>query len=157
MGEIIFLSVVIAACGVLYGVTFTFNVSSFDTTGGPAPFPRYVLIGIILVGVALIVRRIRERGDDRFAFLELFHGSRGVGLLAFVVYLILLRLIGFFIATTIFLAVTCHYLLWVSSGSWAHSSVRVVARVGVLALAAFGIYYLFGQVFNIMLPTGTLF
>ncbi|MCF7943401.1 MAG: tripartite tricarboxylate transporter TctB family protein [Spirochaetia bacterium] len=153
--EIVFLSLLFAAAGVLFLQTLTYTTPTFDTSGGPALFPQYILILLMVsIGVLIIQLVIRKEGRD-FVFLELFRSLRGIFLLSIVLYLFALNYFGFYIATAIFLLFTVNYLTFAYTGTvgtWK----RVVLRCILLLVIITVVNYLFGDLFNIMLPKGKL-
>jgi hypothetical protein len=80
---------------------------------------------------------------------------RGIFLLAIVIYLIALNYFGFVIATALFLLFTVNYLTYEYQGSIGNWK-QILIRCFILMIILLSVYYLFGDVFNIMLPKGKL-
>ncbi len=108
-------------------------------------FPRVIVLGLIILSVALFIQhKLDKRNSDyetpTFSKLSLF----GLGFLGS--YALLIHLVGYLIASlTAFIV----YLLFFKVTKPLYYAVAI----GFV----FGIYYLFGTVFVIALPEGSLF
>jgi hypothetical protein len=154
--EIVFLLVLLGVSVVLLVQTTTYVTPKFDTSGGPALFPQYILI-LLMVSIVILIIQLAVRREGRtFVFLELFRSVRGIFLLSLALYLLALYYVGFFIATALFLFFTVNYLTYVyngSTGTWKQVLLRCLLLLGIIVI----VNYLFGDLFNIMLPKGRLF
>lgn len=157
MGEIIFL-IILAAAGVgMFGMSFGFQVSRIDTSGGPALFPRIViviLLAFIIIRIVMISKNKEELGK-KFHFLEIFMGSRLVFLLLFLAYALLMKPLGFVISSSLFLMIAVTFLHKKQYGE------GVTAKKGlilypVIVIAVTVLYYIFVYKLNVLLPGGIL-
>ncbi len=107
-------------------------------------FPRVIVLGLIILSVALLIqykldKRNSSDGTAIFSKLSLF----GLGFL--ISYTLLIHLVGYLIASLVaFIA----YLIFFK----VKKPLYYVVAIGFV----FGIYYLFGTVFVIVLPEGSL-
>ena len=74
MGNRIFLSVVVAAAAALFYSTFFFKKSLIGASSSPEGMPRFVLTGIIVVGLLLLARDWKKGLSAHVR--ELFQGTR---------------------------------------------------------------------------------
>ncbi len=154
--EILFLGILFIISGILFIQTLSYSVPSYDTSGGPALFPQYILILMMISIVVLIIQLLKNKSGKEFVFLNLFRGLRGMFLLTIVLYLIALKFFGFFIATAIFLVFTVNYLTNEYTSSIGTVKQVIIRSVFLVAFTA-AIYFLFGDIFKIMLPKASLF
>ena len=154
--EIVFLLILLGASVVFLGETYRYEVPSYDTSGGPAMFPRYVLIILCATIILLLIQLIVKKQGKTFVFGELFRNERGVFLAALLMYVLLLNPVGFLASTIVFLLFTVNYLSRQYNGSLG-SFKNTAVRSSICVLTAVGVNYLFGNVFRIMLPTGRMF
>ncbi len=157
MGEIIFL-IVLAAAGIsMFGMSFGFQVSRIDTSGGPALFPRIVII-ILLVFIAMrivMISKDKEEKEKKFHFLEMFQGSRLIFLFMFLGYALLMKPLGFVISSSLFLIIAVTFLYKKQYGE------RITVKKGLILYPAILIcvavlYYIFVNKLNVLLPGGIL-
>ena len=139
MGETIFLLCFCAAAIAMYGMTGNFRISKMDTSGGAAMFPRIVII-LLLVFLAIMGR-------------ELFTGSRFFFLICFCAYVVCLKLLGYRVATYLFLLFSVNGFMKVEKGAYGTARELVVRNL-ILLVFVLAMYCLFGTVLSIKLPTG---
>lgn len=157
MGEIIFMAIVAVIALIMFWLTGKFPVSIIDKSGGAALFPR-IIIGLLLFFMIIrvvIVLRDEEKRKKAFVFLEVFKGSRLVYLLGTILYVALIKQVGFVIMTIAYLTGMTHYLHYKQKDKCIpliKSSIIFVITVAV----AVGIYLFFTSVLNIRLPQGIL-
>lgn len=154
--EIVFLLVILGFSVLFLVQTHSYQVPTYDTSGGPAMFPQYILIMLIAAIVILVVQLIIKRQGAKFVFGEMFTGVRGIFFVSLVVYLALLRPIGFLLSTALFLLVTVNFLARVYKGSLGTAK-EIVVRSSISLGVALFVNFLFADVFRIMLPTGTIY
>lgn len=155
MGELIFLVFLLITGGVMFYSTYDFRTSLLDTSGGPALFPRIVLIFLLLMLVIRIVQILCAKERKPFAFLEIFKGSRLFFVLSLGVYIVVIKPLGFILSTVLFMSVLImgfRYSMTKSVGK-PGSVVLVVVLSVVYAVL---MYLLFAEVLNIFLPAGVL-
>lgn len=156
MGELVFLGVLALLFGLLYLPTYNFEISNLDTSGGPAMFPRAVIIfTLIFIAVRFImVLKTKEKKD--FVFLELFRGMRLFFFASIVIFIIALKYLGYLVSTIAFLLVTLNFLYYKTRDNM--GSVKSIIIRNVLAIMlVFALRYFFVEIVNVILPTGTLF
>ncbi len=163
---------IIGVCVFIYAVTFSFqnNSVSFGSADyGPTFFPRALAILIGVLSLILIVSerketssggktsdKIEDKIEDKIvdagqSVEEKKASSRLVSYILGVtfLYMLIMRPIGYFISTTVYMFVSVWMLrpkrhihfLWLLAGS---------------AAFTFGLQYLFGTVMNVLLPPGLL-
>ncbi len=153
MGEIIFLLVLIAISALGFFEAAAFPSSIFETTGGPALFPKVLFVGLALFCVIRIIMILASKEKKKFVFVELFKSTRGVFLIASVVYIVVMEYLGYIISTALFLIVICNYLYWKrydSKGTVKSIVVRNLAMLGITIL----LYVFFAKVMHVNLPDG---
>ncbi len=134
--------------------TFTWPVIQ-DTSGGPATYPRMILIALLICSAIRMWQVLRQKKEERteFVFMNLFQGHRGFFLLALVIYVASLNVLGFMIATIIYLNVVVNVMIYFSKGAFAIDKwffVRGICLVG----AACGVTWFFHSALRVMVPTG---
>lgn len=157
MGEIIFLIILALAGAGMFGMSFGFQVSRIDTSGGPALFPRVVIIILFVFIVIRIVMisKNKEEMEKKFHFLEIFQGSRLIFLLLFLGYALLMKPFGFVISSSLFLILAVTFLYRKQYGE------RITVKKGlilypVILVSVAALYYIFVNKLNVLLPSGIL-
>lgn len=146
MGNRIFLSVVVAAAAALFYSTFFFKKSLIGASSSPEGMPRFVLTGIIVVGLLLLARDWKKGLSAHVR--ELFQGTRLYVVVALPVYLLALPWLGFSLST--FLLLLALFTLLAENRPDAK---RLALNALLAALLAGTVFFLFRQVFHIQLPT----
>ena len=154
--EIVFLLLLLAASLFFLRETYSYQVPSFDTSGGPALFPRYILILLSVCIVLLIIQLIWQKRGKTFVFFEVFKHERGVFFWTLVAYLFLLNPIGFLAATILYLLFIVNYLARLYKGTLG-SIKEIIVRSTISLAVALSVTYLFSEIFRIILPTGTIY
>lgn len=155
MGELIFLGIVAAICGVFFYLSFDFQVSLLDRSGGAAMWPRIIIAFLLIFVIIRFIQVLREKKKGEFVFLELFRGPRFFLLASLVVYIIAFKYVGYIISTTVFLLVVVNvFYKWTKDNFGSVKS--IVIRNVLLILFVIMLYYFFAEVVHILLPTGTL-
>lgn len=155
--ELIFLAIIAIFALVFFKETTTYSIASFDTSGGPAIFPQYILILLLVAILALMIQKIIKKDFKGFFFLEIFKGDRGIGMVSLVVYLALLRILGFTLSTIIFLIFLVNYLYRVNHDNTFGDGKHIALRTGFSILFAVVIQYIFVHLMHVMLPKGIIF
>ena len=155
MGELIFLGLIMAICGVFFGLTFDFQVSLLDRSGGAALWPRIIIVFLLIFLIIRFIQVLRTGKKEEFVFLELFKGPRFFLLACLTVYIFIFRPLGYIISTSLFLLVVVNvFYKWTRDN---YGSVKsIVTRNVLLILFVLALNYFFAEVVNIPLPTGTL-
>lgn len=153
MGEIIFLLVLIAISALGFIEAGTFPVSLFEKTGGPSLFPKVLFVGLAIFAVVRIIVILKSKEKTKFVFLDLFKSTRGVFILASVIYVLVMEYLGYIISTALFLIVICNYLYWKRYDT--KGTVKsIVLRNASMVLITFLLYVFFAKVMTINLPHG---
>lgn len=157
MGEIIFLIILALVGAGMFGMSFGFQVSRIDTSGGPALFPRVVIIMLFVFIVIRIVMigKNKEEMEKKFHFLEIFQGSRLIFLLSFLGYALIMKPLGFVISSSLFLILAVTFLYRKQYGE------RITVKKGlilypVILVSVAALYYIFVNKLNVLLPSGIL-
>ena len=104
-----------------------------------------------------MIQKIVKKDSKGFVFIELFKGDRGIGLLALVAYLSLLKILGFTLSTVLFLTFLVNYLYRTNHEKSLGSVKHIAFRTGFSILFAFLIQYIFVNLMHVMLPKGIIF
>lgn len=155
MGEIIFLFVLAAIGGWYFYETFSYTTPIYDKTGGPAVFPRMILILLLICLVVRLIQILVKKERKHFVLLELFTGSTGVFLFAFMAYIFLLEPLGMILDTILYLTFTSHYMIYGRDGTIG-SKTSVIKHFIAYIFMSVGIYLFFSKVMNVAVPTGIL-
>ena len=155
MGELVFLALALAVCGVLYGMSFDFKTSVLDTSGGAAFWPRIVIVFLACFIIFRGIQVIKNKDNRQFVFGELFRGSRLFFLLSLTGYIVLFKYVGYLVSTMLFLLITVNVFYKITRDNF--GSVRsIVTRNAVVVAFAFGCYFFFAKVVHIALPQDTI-
>ena len=155
MGELIFLGLIMAICGVFFYLTFDFQVSLLDRSGGAALWPRIIIIFLMIFVIIRFIQVLREKDKGEFVFLELFKGPRFFLLASLVAYIVAFKSLGYIISTSLFLVVVVNvFYKWTKDDFGSVKS--IVIRNTLLILFVIALNYFFAEIVNIPLPTGTL-
>lgn len=155
MGEIIFLLCFAVISLIMFYLTGDFRVSKMDTSGGAALFPRIVIV-ILLVFLAIrVIEILRSKEKKKFSGRELFTGSRLYFITGFVLYVVLLKPLGYIIATSLFLVFTVNRFYQIENGTLG-TMVQIVVRNMIMIFFVLAMNWAFGTILSVMLPTGPL-
>lgn len=155
MGEIIFLLCFAVISLIMFYLTGDFRVSKMDTSGGAALFPRIVIV-ILLVFLAIrVIEILRSKEKKGFAGRELLAGSRFYFITGFVLYVILLKPLGYIIATSLFLVFTVNRFYRIENGTLG-TMAQIVVRNMIMIFFVLAMNWAFGTILSVMLPTGPL-
>ena len=126
-----------------------------DTSGGPATYPRIILTALLACSLIRIIQLLKQKKEARpdFIFMDLFKGHRGFFLLALVVYVASLNILGFMIATIIYLNVVVNVMIYFSKGSFKVDKWLFIRGICLVA-AAYGVTWFFQSALRVMVPTG---
>lgn len=148
---------IMVACGGAFAVASSFPPSPLaNHYWGPAFFPKALSVLIAVLSLTMVFgRQDRDRVRQERTADEAAASASGKGLvwalvLLTMVYLLVMRTLGYLISTMAYTFAS----LWVL-----HPKKHVSLMWLVLGSIAFatGLYYVFGTVMNVMLPTGVLF
>lgn len=155
MGEIMFL-LLIAGIDIFYFMeTFTYKKPLYDNTGGPAVFPRVILVLLLVCLFVRILQILIQKENRHFVFRELFCGSAGVFLLAFVCYIFLMEPLGMILDTILYLGFISHYMIYVRDGVLCRPR-QILLHMAVFVLMSAAIYWFFSSILNVAVPKGLL-
>lgn len=155
MGELIFLGLIAAICGVFFYLTFDFQVSLLDRSGGAAMWPRIIIAFLMIFVIIRFIQVVRTKKKEEFVFLELFRGPRLFLLAALVVYIIAFKPVGYILSTSLFLLVVVNVFYKWTKGNLGTVKSIVVRNVLLIAFVV-ALYFFFAEIVNIPLPVGTL-
>lgn len=154
MGEVYFnlFLFIVSVAGLVN--TFTWPVIQ-DTSGGPATYPRIILTALLLCSAVRMIQVLKQKKEDRpkFIFMNLFQGHRGFFLLALVIYVASLNVLGFMIATIVYLNVVVNVMIYFSKGVFVIDKWLFV-RGGCFVGVAYGVTCFFHSALRVMVPTG---
>ncbi|ONI38348.1 hypothetical protein AN639_01880 [Candidatus Epulonipiscium fishelsonii] len=155
MGEIIF-SVILIIIGIgMYVSSYSFPVSIIDKSGGAALFPRIIIIGlsILLIIRIIVILKNPEEKEKAFGFLEMFKGRRLAFYILFIGYSLSMTTLGFFLSSSIFLAIAIPFLYKLQYGK-AIGVKRGSITILISTTSVYVLYFVFTNYFNVMLPSG---
>lgn len=141
------ISRILSICMILLGVYVIITASQFPpgTSGvlGPGFFP--VFLGILLVALSFLLLLQTRKKSDSTSFILTESTKRVIISSAIILaYLVGINILGFLIATPIFL----FSIMW-------YFTVRKKATLIIVSLAATGIlYFVFLKLLSVSLPTG---
>ncbi len=157
MSELIFLGILAVLGIICFGETTTYTVAPYDRTGGPAIYPQIVLV---LLFVALALRAIQllvSKKREKFKWFTLFHGPRGVFFAAFLLFVILMKPLGFIVDATLFLTFTSLFLYYKTTDDKSLGGPKTILLRFVVAAVFSGIvYFFFSEVLHVAVPKGVL-
>ena len=147
--DLIISIILIAFIGFYAFLTINLPARNLPNTLGSDFMPWILVICLSLLSILLLLKaifgRTVEKGDSTISLKE------GLGVLFLTaiifVYVKAISLFGFIIITPIFIAVL---MLFTGSRKW-----KEVVIVSIVA--TFGIYLFFQKIFQVLLPTGTIF
>lgn len=141
----------------MFGMSYGFQVSRIDTSGGPALFPRIVILLLLVFIIMRIVMISKDKEElgRKFHFLEMFQGSRLVFLLLFLGYALIMKPLGFVISSSLFLIIAVTFLHKKQYGKGITVKMGLVLYP-VIVIAVTVLYYIFVNKLNVLLPGGIL-
>lgn len=148
----------IAFCVLMLGVGCACLVQSYAYDDTSSQFPRFLSTLLVLLGVANIFRVVRLRPTAAKAVSETsfrkdpWLGSTGRVLFAVALYVLCLKLIGYYVSTTLFLGISMYVFREKDSGA----DLRRVAPVAIAVFLAM-VYGLFNVFLGTSMPEGCLF
>lgn len=156
MGEIVFSGLLFLLSGYLFYLTFDFPVNILERSGGAGLFPRIVIAFLMIFLFIRIVQILCQKEKKPFVFTEMFKGTRLFYLITLTAYVALLKVLGYFICTTLFLAVMINVLYRQVQGDW--GSVKIIAiRNLLIVVFAILMNLFFAKILHVLLPVGVLF
>ena len=142
----------IGVVGFMYAVCAFFYVYSFDLKKGSETYPLFTIVllfGLTTLYLINMIIAAKKHGVES-GVNEVFEGFMPkqffISLALTVIYFIMMKYLGFFVSTTVFMLVTLVYL----RVPMLHTAIAIVA-VDVL------IYLAFVQFLGVRLPKGLLF
>jgi putative tricarboxylic transport membrane protein len=154
--EYVFLGIIAVFATLFLKDATQYKIASYDTSGGPGIFPKYILILLLVAIAAQIIYKIIKKEKTHFVFFELLKGERGIILGSLIVYLAVLSILGFILSTSIFLIATVNYLYYRGHDGFGEKK-SIAIRSGFSVCVAFIIYYVFVQLMHVILPAGIIF
>lgn len=154
--EYIFLGIIAVFSILFLKESMSYGVASFDTSGGPGLFPKYIIILLLIAVLCYAVWKILKKDKTKFEFVSLFLKERGVILLSLVLYLALLQILGFTVSTILFLCFTTNFLYYKTNAAIGTKK-GIIFRVLFSVAAAFFVRFIFVGLMHVILPKGLLF
>lgn len=155
MGEIIFL-LLLAAGAVSYLIEASgYPMPRFEVSGGPAIYPKMILTVFLILAAVRIIQIISSREKEKFVFSELFVGTRGVFWFAFILYVLVVKTIGYHITTSLFLIGMTEFFYY-KKAKFLGTPKQILLRSTGLILFVAGMYWFFAATMNVLLPKGLL-
>ena len=153
--------VLIAVTIILFVATFSFRQMTVSNVG-PDFLPRIVAITLFILSISLLIKATLEwRKERNIQTAEKIEGAPQkennmkiyqlviISLILMVFYLIVMPFLGFLIATTIYLSIQIYLM--------APADKRSLVKIGLVSvLSSALIYFVFRNVFYLMLPSGIL-
>ena len=155
MGEVIFLAIIAGLAGLYYYQATGYRMPKLDNSGGPAVFPKFVCIALICLILIRIIIIISKKEKKHFSFFELFKGSTGILFIGFIVYVLAIKVLGFVIASFLFLTIVGSGLRYAKLNSFGNAKTIVLQEILFIAFPIL-LYYFFTRVLYIALPAGLL-
>lgn len=153
MGEFIFLSLLLVACGVLLAITFGFPLVQMDLSGGARMFPQLVLGLLIVAILARMVIILASGKKEPFAFLEIFKGPRLFFIASLFVSIVTMRWLGFMISVSAFLVGSVNFNYWSVKGNLGGAKAIAARSLPMVALVV-SLYFIFTKALTVLLPAG---
>jgi|GEM_PF-1750238 len=155
MGEIIFLAMFFVLSIYLYSLTGTFRASKMDASGGAAMFPRIVIILLCACLVIRIIQIIMQKEKKKFVWKELLEPARLFFVLCLVIYVVMLKTLGYIPATGLFLLVVVNRLYYLQKRNYGGKQ-EILIRTGLLIAFVIAMHFVFAGVLSVNLPKGFL-
>jgi hypothetical protein len=155
MGELLFLSLLLAACGVMLAITFGFPLVQMDLSGGARIFPQLVLVLLAVSIVSRMVIILASGKKERFAFLEIFRGPRLFFIASLFVSIVTIRWLGFMISVSVFLVGSVNFNYWSVKGTLGGAKAIAARSLPMVALVV-SLYFIFTKALTVLLPAGFL-
>ncbi|QUI22259.1 tripartite tricarboxylate transporter TctB family protein [Vallitalea pronyensis] len=156
MGEIIFMGILAVISFIMLIMTYNFPTSIIDQSGGAALFPRIVIFLLLFFMIIRVVEIIRKKEwHKKFAFFEMFKGIRLVYLLSTLAFILSIKYVGYIVSTSIYLIVTIIYFYKKEMGE-KQSKKKLAVTIVLNIMLVIGVYYVFTDVLNILLPEGIM-
>ncbi len=157
MGEIIFLLLLAAIGGYYYYESLGYTVGRFDTTGGGGLFPRAILIVLFVLLAARLIEILVKKEKAPFKFFGYLKGVGGVFFISFVLFVLLIKPLGFVVDAVIFALFTVNFLYYKAKddkklGGTKAIIIRTVCIIGYVIL----VNWFFTGVLHVNLPAGVL-
>jgi len=157
MSELIFLAVIAVLALLGYNEVLGYTVTRFDRTGGPAIYPKLLLILLLVALVIRAVQILMSKDREKFKWASLFKGQRGIFFLAFVAFVALMKPLGFIVDGTLFLTFTSLYLYYRSTGDKSLGGKKKVIFRVIFSLAfCTAVYLFFANFLHVAVPEGIL-
>src|SRR5690625_3291429 len=146
----IFSIVVIIVCIVMFLETFNFSTSSPYNTG-PELFPRIIILIVFLLSAALLIKSFFTKSEGRKTFISLkefidHYGSTILFFISFLIYTILLPILGFIFATLLFMFFAQTILTGFKKKK------LLLLNVVISSISTIGVYFTFTEVLSLWLP-----
>lgn len=157
MSELIFLGMLAVLGVVCLGETMTYTVAPYDRTGGPAVYPQIVLV-LLFVALALrAVQLLTSKTREKFKWTTLFQAPRGVFFAAFLLFVVLMKPLGFIVDSTLFLTFTSLFLYYKTTDDKSLGGAKtIILRFIISAAFSSGVYLFFAKVLHVAVPEGIL-
>lgn len=155
MGELVIGVLFLLLSIFIFWQTGKLSASRYDPLGA-AGFPRLIVIFMGVLAVILIIKKLRvvDKEDIKLDFKKVIKNHRLVliTIFNFLLYILIMRYIGFRIATFLFLFIT-QYLV----GPEAKTRKTYLTITAVALFISLGSFYFFQNYLGVIFPTGLLF
>ncbi|SRR6056297_631109 len=155
MGELIAGIIFLLLSIVIFIQTSQLPESQYDPLG-PAGFPRLIVIFMGILAAALIIKKVRAKDFEKveFNFKKLFKDYKliFISLFNFLLYILLMRFIGFRISTFLFVFLT-QYMI----GPEEKSGKTYFIMTSIALFISLGAYYFFQSYLSVIFPPGIFF
>ncbi|MBM7570035.1 tripartite tricarboxylate transporter TctB family protein [Aquibacillus albus] len=141
---------VLIFCLIMFMETFNFAEKTPWQIAGPAVFPRFIIAVIAVVTLVLLIKSFLQKSDRTSSFSwETFINKYGKTIILFAlfgVYVVLLPILSFIIATLLFLIVGQAVLMGLKKPK------TIVLNLSISVIMTFSVYLIFTHLLNIWLP-----
>lgn len=144
-----------AISSVMFYMTGDFRISKMDTSGGAALFPRIIIILLLIFIAVRVIQILISKEKKNFAGKELFIGSRLYFIVCLVLYVVSLKVLGYIIATSLFLLFTVNRFVQIEKGTIGKAA-QIVVRSAVMIVFVLAMNWAFGTFLSVHLPPGLL-
>lgn len=149
MSNSIFVSIVGAIAVFFYIESEKFPKTLLSVTSSPEAFPCVILALIVILCAFIAIRDFKK--SDHFVFRELFTGKTGIVAITLPIYIVCIQQVGFCIASFFMLVFVFSVL------SPQQKTIKFIVKMSVLSvILTASVFYIFNNVFRIMLPVGAL-
>lgn len=139
-------------CVIFYLETFNFPEKTSIQVAGPAAYPRVLLYAIAFFSIIILIKSFITKADGEdstsFSWKEFLNKYKIIVLLFlfFGVYVFILSIVGFIVATLLFMFGSQALLMGLKK------SKPVIINICVTLIATLSVYFVFTELLGILLP-----